>query len=102
MKRNIIWLTVSCLVAIVLLLTSCSPTVTKEEEAVTEETEILIDVYRSGWIYEDEIWSGTVHITGDVTVDPEVTLTILPGTKVLFAAHQDDRHGGACCSTRRG
>lgn len=63
-----------------------------EEE--TTETAMPSEISRSGWIYEDETWSGIVHITGDVTVDPEVTLTVLPGTRVLFAAHQDDQHAG--------
>lgn len=48
----------------------------------------------SGHITEDETWSGTVRITGDIVVEPEVTLTILPGTKVLFAAGSDDQHTG--------
>jgi len=48
----------------------------------------------SGHITKDETWSGTVHITGDIVIDPGVTLTILPGTKVLFAAGSDDQHTG--------
>jgi len=75
-----------------------APTVTEEEGApqqVEEETDVPSEIYRSGWIYEDEIWFGTVHITGDVWVHHEATLTILPGTEVLFAAHQDDQHAGS-------
>jgi len=51
------------------------------------------ETYKSGLITEDETWSGTVHITGDVAVRG-ATVTILPGTTVLFAAHQDDQHSG--------
>jgi len=32
-----------------------------------------------------------VHITGDTQVKGEVTITILPGTKVLFTAHKNDQ-----------
>ncbi len=52
------------------------------------------EITRSGHITEDESWSGTVHITGDIVVNPGVTLTILPGTTVLFAAGSDDQHMG--------
>ena len=51
------------------------------------------EISRSGPITQDEVWSGTVHITGDVVVKAGHTLTILPGTVVLFAAHRDDTHG---------
>jgi len=110
MKNKTARLLVSSLILLTLLVTSCTQADTEEEELNLEEATQELDteekvateveattpdeIWRSGWIYEDEIWSGTVHITGDVTVDPEVTLTILPGTLVLFAAHQDDRHGG--------
>lgn len=52
------------------------------------------EITHSGVITSNEVWSGIVHITGDVTVKPGVTLTILPGTKVFFAAHQDDQQSG--------
>jgi len=42
----------------------------------------------------DETWSGTIHVTGDVQVDPGVTLTIEAGTLVLVAARSDDQHSG--------
>lgn len=35
-----------------------------------------------------------MRITGDIVIDPGVTLVILPGTKVLFAAGSDDQHTG--------
>lgn len=49
---------------------------------------------RSGIIFRDEIWSGEIHITGDILAAPWVTLTILPGTVVKMAAQSDDRHWG--------
>ncbi len=37
----------------------------------------------SGPIVEDTTWSGLIHVTGDVSVRNEATLTIEPGTKVI-------------------
>ncbi|RLF30543.1 MAG: hypothetical protein DRM98_06595, partial [Thermoplasmata archaeon] len=48
----------------------------------------------SGSLTEDETWSGTVVLTGDVTVPEGVALTIEPGTEVRFTALSDDQHGG--------
>ena len=48
----------------------------------------------SGEIVEDQVWSGTIHVTGDINVKPGVTLTILPGTVIEVAAMSDDQHGG--------
>lgn len=48
----------------------------------------------SGRINEDQIWSGNIHVTGDIWVRGGVTLTILPGTTVKVAAFSDDQHGG--------
>ncbi len=44
---------------------------------------------RYGTIKKDEVWSGEVHVIGDIEVLPEVTLTILPGTKIYVSAHKD-------------
>jgi len=94
------------LITISLLAVSCSPKVTeqevtttppaeKETEQVTSDTPTPSEIFRSGLITEDETWFGTVHVTGDVTMREGFTLTILPGTTVLFAAHQDDQHSGS-------
>lgn len=44
-------------------------------------------------VVEDQVWSGTVRIDGDVVVPEGVTLTILPGTEVIFLppAHGHER-----------
>ena len=39
----------------------------------------------SGSLTEDEVWSGIVEITGDVTVPHGISLTVEPGTAVRFA-----------------
>ncbi|OYP38028.1 CARDB domain-containing protein [Rhodopirellula sp. MGV] len=39
----------------------------------------------SGTLAADEVWSGTVHVTGDVSVPSGATLQIEPGTVVKFA-----------------
>ncbi|MCG8632328.1 MAG: right-handed parallel beta-helix repeat-containing protein, partial [Desulfobacterales bacterium] len=48
----------------------------------------------SGTLTESETWSGTVEITGDVTVPQHLTLTIEPGTQVIFSPLADDTAGG--------
>jgi hypothetical protein len=48
----------------------------------------------SGVISQDETWSGNILLTGDVTVATNVTLTIMPGTRVECAPRFDDRVGG--------
>jgi len=65
--------------------------------AATPTPEVPVRIYDqniSGEVKQDQIWSGTIHVTGDVRVKEGVTLTILPGTKVIITAHQDDQHGG--------
>ncbi len=49
----------------------------------------------SGVMATNETWSGTVTLTGDVTVPNNVTLTILPGTRVECWDKTDDQAGGA-------
>jgi len=44
---------------------------------------------------KDEIWSGTIHVTGDIWLDEDVTLTILPGTTALISAGKDDQNRGS-------
>ncbi|HEY9174109.1 MAG TPA: immunoglobulin domain-containing protein [Verrucomicrobiae bacterium] len=48
----------------------------------------------SGVMPGNETWSGTVTLTGDVTVPANVTLTILPGTVVQSWDNYDDTAGG--------
>ncbi|MBI3495340.1 hypothetical protein HY065_01800 [Candidatus Berkelbacteria bacterium] len=43
----------------------------------------------SGWQLQPETWSGTVTVTGDTRFALWVTLTITPGTKVLFQKNPD-------------
>jgi len=45
---------------------------------------------KKGKIKKDEVWSGTIYVTGDVVVEEGVTLTIEPGTRVLFANDRND------------
>lgn len=50
---------------------------------------------KSGIITSNETWSGTVRITGDVSVPEGATVTVLPGTTVFFSAHSDDQADGS-------
>jgi hypothetical protein len=51
-------------------------------------------VTTSGPISGSETWSGTVFLTGDVTITPTGSLTILPGTLVECDPRADDQIGG--------
>ncbi len=55
-----------------------------------KEIEVTQKITTSGIITKDEIWSGEIHITGDITVPEGVTLTIIPGTKIFVMANYDD------------
>lgn len=46
---------------------------------------------KSGPITANETWSGVIRMTGDVTIQPGVTLVILPDTLVFAAALQNDQ-----------
>ena len=65
-------------------------------ECETGETyeECAGDCVKSGALNEDEVWGGTIHVTGDIDVNPDVTLTILPGT-IIKVALSDDQHKGS-------
>lgn len=54
----------------------------------------ISDSSRSGIILGDEVWSEKIVVTGDVTVPAGVTLTIKPGTKVIFRADYDGTGAG--------
>ncbi|RKY90980.1 hypothetical protein DRQ15_06075, partial [candidate division KSB1 bacterium] len=41
-----------------------------------------------------ETWSGIVNVSGDVIIPSTLTLTLLPGTSVIFTANSDDYDGG--------
>lgn len=45
----------------------------------------FVEEFDSGDITENSVWSGTVEISDDITVESGVTLTIEPGTTVEFA-----------------
>ncbi len=62
-----------------------------EKEPTTIE---IHDQNISGEINQDQVWSGNIHVTGDIDVNPEVTLTILPGT-VIEVALTDDQNKGS-------
>ncbi len=50
------------------------------------------DCIKSGVLNKDEVWGGTIYVTGDVDVNPDVTLTILPGTLIKIALTDDQNH----------
>lgn len=62
---------ISCLTIFMLCLVLCG--CLKSEQPVIK-----------GVLHGDLVWSGTVHVAGDVILDEDVRLTILPGTMVRF------------------
>ena len=44
---------------------------------------------KSGLIEQNEIWSGTINITGDVRIATGAIITVLPGSKIVFNAEAD-------------
>jgi hypothetical protein len=42
-----------------------------------------------GIISQDEIWNDEMHIIGDIQVEEDVTLTIMPGSRITIAANSD-------------
>ncbi len=61
----------------------------------------LVDAYRTvtrwGTITQNTTWSGTIHVSADITVSSGVTLTIDPGTQI-YIAEDDNDQGGADAS----
>ncbi|MFO0724250.1 MAG: PKD domain-containing protein [Myxococcota bacterium] len=50
-----------------------------------------------GHLYQDTTWGpagGPITVLGDITIEPSVTLNILPGTDVRFTAHADSMGAG--------
>jgi len=44
----------------------------------------------SGVLFQDEVWSGEVHITGDVVIPEGITLTVRAGTTITFTPNSSD------------
>ncbi len=58
--------------------------IVREETEVAEQEETGQDNIKGGMLAENETWSGDVLVTESVIVPEGVTLTIEPGTKVMF------------------
>lgn len=51
--------------------------------------------FAPGVIMTDASWSGEIWVKGDVVVEKGATLTILPGTRVMFLPVSDENKSGA-------
>ena len=51
-------------------------------------------VQKTGSISRNESWEGVIKITGDLSIQQGITLTIKPGTIVFVSARSDDQRGG--------
>ena len=63
----------------------------REGEAMVADVQ-LNDRRRAGIIAARDVWADTMELVGDLTVGPEVTVTMLNGTTVLVT--EDQRRGG--------
>ena len=61
-------------------------------EAVETYNTCVEDCVKSGVLNKDEVWGGTIQVTGDILAGEGVTLTILPGTTILVTANSDARN----------
>jgi hypothetical protein len=89
----------SVLAAVVVSLGSCAPA--DEAAGSAETSEVTSSAPESnatgavsGPIEQDTTWSGVVHLADSVTVQPGVTLTIAPGTRVEFTHYRGYREPG--------
>jgi len=100
-KRNSILLIILILVLFLLMIFNVQCTLIKDiSHEILKSLKNLgepaeySNISRTGKITSNEIWSGEIYVTGDITVENRVALTILPGTKIIFAAHSDDQKCG--------
>lgn len=50
---------------------------------------IISDSEVSGLIFQNQLWSGEIRVTGDLITLPGVTVTLKPGTKIIVANQGD-------------
>lgn len=48
-------------------------------------------IFKGGTMVQDETWSGSIFVNESVIVPTGVTLTITPGTRIMFAPNRDYR-----------
>lgn len=48
------------------------------------------NITTSGVLTHNEMWSGRVHVTGDIVIPEGITLVIQPGTVITFAPNRSD------------
>jgi len=96
MKRFEIFTTLA-ICFLLLILTSCSAPVPTPETPSPPPVPVKphTKVTTSGHVTQDEVWSGTIHVTGDIWVDEDATLTVMSGTTVLISAGRDDQNRGS-------
>ncbi len=57
-------------------------------QAASQPNEIS-NAEKYGYITSNEVWSGEIHVTGDIIVPKGIKLTIKPGTTILISANSD-------------
>ena len=62
--------------------------------AGTPVTVVASAIPKYGTVLSNQTWSGTVNLEGDITIPSGVTITIAPGTQILFRTLHDKSFGG--------
>lgn len=52
-------------------------------------SEYLYNTEMRGLVLQNQVWSGSIRVTGDLITSPGVTITLNPGTEVLVSAKED-------------
>ncbi|KKL80171.1 hypothetical protein LCGC14_2007430 [marine sediment metagenome] len=56
----------------------------------TFSAKVEASITTSGVLSQDEVWSGQVHVTGDVVIPEGITLTVRAGTFITFSGDGSD------------
>lgn len=68
------------------------PETVQQIQSLVDKQRAASDQRAFGAIREDTEWSGTVLIDSDIVVLPGVTLTLRPGTRIIFSPKQHFHH----------
>ena len=94
MKKTIL-IIISGIILVSLLGIGAYAAMKKFNKKIVKQTPLIVmNTNRTGEINQNETWSGKIFVTGDITVEEGVTLTILPGTIITAVAFSDDQYGG--------
>ncbi len=105
MRRKIVWLVVSCLMALSLVLASCAPAVTEEEEVVTEEKEEVVTEEKEEAVTEEEVVAPEKEMVrdalGKLVEKPKYGGVFTFALSSPISSFTNEERGQASCMTMR-